>query len=108
VTEPPRDDVAHVDAGAVAAIADWLSSRGAAVEPRDEGIHARITARDVDDSAWRVERTTLLVRYLDRRTEQRRVGCELTRVRASLMLGDSLAMGLRIADLRETLRRRSN
>jgi hypothetical protein len=90
------------------AIAGWLSSRGAVVEPDGEGIRARIAAGDVESSAWRVERAALLVRYLDRRTHDRRMSCELTRIRASMMLGDARVMGLRIADLREAVRRHSD
>ena len=97
-------DPARGTGGSSDAIERWLVERGARVTRDGPSIDARIGARigtgGLAEADWRVERASLLVRYLDRRVAGRRLTCELMRVQTSLMHEETLVMRCRIAELR--------
>jgi hypothetical protein len=81
-------------------LARWLGGLGADVERSSARLSARVEASPTVARAWRIERASLLVRYVDRRCDDRRLTCELTRVRADVMRANAASMRRAVAAMR--------
>jgi hypothetical protein len=78
-------------------LASWLERRGADVVDVAGGVMASLPVSRVLEREWAIDRVSLLVRYVDRRCDDRHLTCELTEFRALEMRDRAEAM---LADIR--------
>ena len=88
---------------ASSSLGSWLERRGAAVDEVAGGVTASLPVSRVLEREWAIERISMLVRYVDRRCDDRHLACELTGLRALEMRGRATATLAEIGRRRERL-----